>query len=193
MVHDTPPWQALIAFLVTLILATRQQWSAEDLAWSFWLVGLLFGLIYLTVYHISQGETETFIPYLVFWIFFYFIFAGFLDMVFAQYSDTSRGIAPFVSIPAAIFHAVRARWPFLITAGVALLPEYILDARTVNFTDWGKPLIGRDLLRMVALIFCLMFITLFEAGTPALYPILFIYFLPWEHIRHIYRTVRKSL
>ena len=49
------PWLALLSFVFTAFLATVEGWSAEDLAWSFWLAGLILGAIYLIVYHVAQG------------------------------------------------------------------------------------------------------------------------------------------
>ena len=62
-------------------------------------------------------------------------------------------------MPATIAQAARQRWPFLLTSGLAMLPDYILDARTVNFTDLSKPLFARDMLRMIVLVFILVALT----------------------------------
>lgn len=181
-------WRALLSFLFTVVLATYEHWSAEDLAWSFWLAGLLLGLIYLAVYQVTQGDRETLLAYPFFLLFFYFIFAGFLDITFAwtAWETTGQPMPPlFATVPTAIAHAARQRWFFLVTSGLALLPDYILDARTVNFTDWGKPLIGKDFLRMVALVFLLVPLTMLQAGLFALYAVLLVYFLPWASLREI--------
>ncbi len=87
--------------------------------------------------------------------------------------------------------AARPRWPFLLTSGLAMLPDYILDARTVNFTDLSKPLFARDLLRMIVLVFFLVALTRVHAGMFALYAILLLYFFPWERWRHLVRGIWK--
>ena len=176
------PWRAVLSFLITVILAHREQWSAQDLAWSFWLAGLLLGLIYLTVYQMAQGDRETLLAYPLFLLIFYFIFAGFLDTVFAwaAWEVTGQPMPPILAgVPAAIAHAAGGRWPFLLTSGLALLPDYILDARTVNFTDLSKPLFAKDLLRMIVLIFILVPLIMVQAGRFALDAILLVYFFPW--------------
>ncbi|MFQ5593547.1 MAG: hypothetical protein ACE5HA_05310 [Anaerolineae bacterium] len=190
------PWLRLIGFLATVLVATYEQWSAKDLAWSFWLAGLVLGLIYLAVYQTAQGDRESLLVYPFFLLFFYFLFAGFLHITFAfvAWETTGQEMPPlFATIPTAIAHAVRQRWPFLITSGLALLPDYLLDACTVDFTDLGKPLFGKDLLRMLLLIFLLVALTLMQAGVFALYAVLVVYFLPWESVRQIGRVVRERL
>ena len=184
------PWLRLAGFLITVFVATYEQWSAKDLAWSFWLAGLVLGLIYLAVYQVAQGDRETLLVYPFFLLFFYFIFASFLDLTFAwtAWALTGQPMPPlFSSVPAAIAHATRERWLFLLTSGLALLPEYVLDARTVHFTDLSKPLFAKDLLRMVALIFLLVPLAMLEVGVFALYAVLLVYFLPWRSLREIGR------
>ena len=190
----TSPWLALISFLITVVVATVERWSAQDLAWSFWLAGLALSLIYLVVYQMSQGDRETLAyPFLL--LFFYLIFAAFLDTVFAFAAWDVRGAempALFADVPTAIAHAVRRRWPFLLTSGLAMLPGYILDARTVNFADLSKPLFAKDLLRMVVLVFILMALTMARAGMFALYAVLLVYFLPWEVWRRLIARARST-
>lgn len=189
-------WRAMLSFLITVILATYERWSAQDLAWSFWLAGLLLGLIYLAVYQVAQGDRETLLVYPLFLLFFYFIFAGFLDTVFAwaAWETAGQPMPPLLAtIPVAITHAARERWPFLLTSGLALLPDYVLDARTVNFTDLSKPLFGHDLLRMIALVFILVALILLQAGVFALYAILAVYFFPWGSWRRIGRRLWRLL
>ncbi|MFQ6102515.1 MAG: hypothetical protein ACE5OS_14980 [Anaerolineae bacterium] len=190
----TSPWLDLLSFLITVMVATVERWSAQDLAWSFWLAGLLLGLIYLIVYQVAQGSRETLVYPLVL-LFFYLVFAGFLDTVFAITVWDVTGDMPglFAGMPAAIANAARRRCPFLITSGLATLPHYILDARTVNFTDLSKPLFARDALRMIVLAFILVPLTLMQAGVFALYAILLVYFLPWRSLRHLARVVRALL
>ncbi|NOZ50298.1 MAG: hypothetical protein GXP37_09680 [Chloroflexi bacterium] len=175
-----------VSFIITLILAVRDQWSAADLAWSIWLAGLLLGLIYLLVYQIAQGDRETLLAYPFFLLFFYFIFAGFLDVIFAfaRWDVLGQEMPPlFATVPAAIAHAARERWPFLLTSALSYLPIYVMDARTVHLTDLGKPLFGKDLLRMILLIFILVGLTMLRAGGLALYAVLLIYFTPWHTLR----------
>ncbi|RME84660.1 MAG: hypothetical protein D6775_04850 [Caldilineae bacterium] len=206
LVHREPspwqernPWLTLLSFLITVGLATFEHWSAEDLAWSFWLAGLVLGLVYLGVYQVAQGDRETLLAYPFFWLFFYFLFAGFLDLTFSWTAwMVEGGDMPglFAGAPVAIARAVRERWWFLITSGFTLLPTYVLDARTVNFTDWGKPMIGKDLLRMVALVFLLVPMAMFEVGIFALYAVLLVYFFPWSVLRYatgrLWRFIRRQ-
>ena len=189
------PWLALLAFLFTAVLATIEDWSAADMAWSFWLAGLLFGFIYLLVYHIAQRDSDTWILYLFLFIF-YFIFTGFLHITFSWMARDMSGepMPPlFATVPDAIARAARKRWPFLLAAAITTLPDYILDARTVHFTDLSKPLFARDILRMIALIFILVPLTMFEAGILALYAVLLVYFMPWGSLREIGRRIKNRL
>ena len=184
-------WLRLAGFLITVAVATVEQWSAPDLAWSFWLSGLVLGLIYLTVYQIAQGDKESWLLY-PFLLIFYVIFASFLDITFAWtiWETTGQSMSPlFGSVPMAIARTVDQQWPFLLTSGLAQLPDYILDARTVHFTDLSRPLFVKDLLRMVALIFLLVPLILMQTGIFALYAVLLVYFLPWESVRQIGRRV----
>ncbi len=186
------PWLQLLSFLLTVVIATVEHWSAADLVWSFWLAGLLLGCIYLAVYQVAQGDRETLLVYPLALCFFYMIFALFFYTIFAfALWDAAGEDAPslFVAVPAAITHAALQRWPFLLFSGVTLLPDYILDARTVHFTDVSKPLFTRDMLRMIILIFLLMGLTLLQLGVFALYPVLFIYFFPIRSLRQIITSV----
>jgi len=190
------PWPRLIGFLATVFVAAYEQWSAEELAWNFWLAGLVLGLPYLAIYQVAQGDRESLLLYPLALLFFYLVFAAFLDTVsaFAAWDVTGADMpALFVGVPAAIAHAARRRWPFLITSGLAHLPDYVLDARTVDFTDLSKPLFGKDLLRMFFLVFLLVALTLVQAGVFALYAVLLVYFLPWASLRQISRAVRERL
>ncbi len=183
------PWAQLLSFLLTVMIATVEHWSATDMAWSFWLAGLLFGLIYLVVYQWAQGTRETLLAYPFVLLFYYFIFASFLSGIFAWTAWEMTGEAMpsvFATIPHAVAHAAVERWPFLLFSGISMLPNYILDARTVNFTDVSKPLFARDMLRMIVLIFLLVGMTLAQLGILALYAILLVYFLPLESLRKIF-------
>ncbi len=183
-----------ISFGITLIIAMRDHWSATDLACSFWLAGFLLGLIYVLVYQIAQGDRETLLVLPLVLIFFYFIFAVFLDTIFAfaAWDTSGQGMAPlFVTIPAAMTAALRTRWPFLLTSAITHLPDFILDARTVHFTDLSKPLFTREMFRMIILIFFLMALTMIQAGAFALYVILFIYFWPWQTVRQLVRPLSQ--
>ena len=187
------PWLALLAFAFTAALATIEGWSAEDMAWSFWLAGLLFGFIYLVVYHIAQRDNETWALYFLLF-FFYFIFAAFLHITFSWMAWQATGEpmpALFATVPEAIARAARERWPFLAAAAISTLPDYILDARTVHFTDLSKPLFTRDGLRMIALIFMLVPLTMLGLGVVALYAVLLVYFTPWASLRQIGRWIKE--
>lgn len=182
------PWLQILSFILTVLIATVEGWSAEDLAWSFWLAGLLLGLFYLAVYQVAQGDRETLFAYPFVLLFFYFIFAAFLHITFAWTAWELKGEAMpalFSTIPAAIAHAARDRWPFLILSAITLVPNYVLDARTVNFTDVSKPLFARDMLRMIVLIFLLVPLNLVRLGVFALYAVLFVYFFPLKSLRQI--------
>lgn len=190
----TSPWLALISFLITVVVATVERWSAQDLAWSFWLAGLVLGLIYLAVYQMSQGDRETLLAYPFFLVLFYFIFAVFLDTIFAFATWDAGGAempALFVGVPAAIAQAARQRWAFLLTSGLAMLPDYIQDAHTVNFTDLSKPLFARDVLRMIVLVSILVALTMVQAGVFALYAVLLVYFFPWGSWHRLVRRIWK--
>jgi len=184
-------WLPILSFLLTAIIATVQHWSAEDLAWSFWLAGLMWGTVYLLVYMAAQDRKAGAI-YLFVLYFFYFIFGGFLYGAFefihremtGHWSDANIVIA----IPQAIAQAARNNWPFFIFSAITTLPDYILDARTVNFVDMSSPLYAREGFKMMVLIFILTGLTLMEVvGFFALYAILLIYFFPWGAVRNALR------
>jgi len=182
------PWIQIASFFFTVAVATINHWSAVDMAWSFWLAGFLWGLIYLMVYQWAQGDRETLVAYPFVFFFFYFIFAAFLSIIFSGIVWDLTGepmSSAFAIIPHAVVNAARQRWPFLLFSGISVLPEYILDARTINFTDVGKPLFARDMLRMIILIFLLVEMMLADLGVFALYAILLVYFLPLRSVRQI--------
>jgi len=207
------PWVRLISFLVTVVLATCQQWSARDLAWSFWLTGLLLGLIYILVYQVANslsqdqngkqhfgvrlGQALGSLAGLLFVLLLaYLIFAVFLDVIFAFVAWDMAGaeMSPFfAAVPAVISHIIARSWSFLVVSGISLLPTYIQDALTVNFTDFSKPIFARDLLRMIVLIFLLVPLTLAQLGVFALYAVLFVYFLPLDSLRQIGGQLRTRL
>ncbi len=182
-------WIPILSFVITAWIATVQHWSAEDLAWSFWLAGLMWSTVYLIVYAFSQ-ELGVGLFYLLVLFFFYFIFGGFLFGIF-QFIDAQLRIdertAPVCMVTGMLQNALSAaknNWPFFIFSGIKILPTYILDARTVNFTDVGQPLFTRDGLRMYLLIFLLTGMVLLQLGPFALYAILLIYFFPWQMLRN---------
>ena len=206
------PWVRLIAFSITLVLATFQHWSAQDLAWSFWLTGLLLGLVYIPVSQVAEilrdgrganqrpaalmGKAAAGMAGVFFvFLFAYAIFAGFLDTIFAFVAqDAGESVAPlFRVIPASIASAFAGRWSFLITSGISLLPVYVQDALTVEFTDFSKPIFARDMLRMIVLIFLLVALVLARLGPFALYVVLFVYFLPLGSLREIGDQIRELL
>jgi len=67
----------ILSFLLTAIIATVQHWSAEDLAWSFWLAGVMWGTIYLLVFAATQDSVAGGIYLFVLYLF-YFIFGALL-------------------------------------------------------------------------------------------------------------------
>jgi len=207
------PWVQLASFVVTVLLATRQHWSARELAWSFWLAGLLLGIIYIPINQIATSlrapESTPRSPVnraihalgsmaaTYFVLFFaYLIFAGFFDTIFNMIAfDAGREELTwaFASVPAMLTHILTQRWSFLITSGIAHLPAYVHDAVTVEFTDFSKPIFAKDLLRMIILIFILVPLTMGGLGILALYAVLLVYFLPWGSIRQIARQARSTI
>ena len=207
------PWVRLASFLVTLWLATRQRWAARELAWSFWMAGLMLGGIYILVNQAAEfmrseepswrarmvSALGSLAGTLFVFLFAYVIFAGFLDVVFSMIAWDLAGV-PLESItrslPAMLSRTLTERWSFLVTSGISLLPAYIRDALTVEFTDFTKPIFARDLLRMIVLIFILVPLVLLRLSFFALYPVLFVYFLPLDSLRQIggqvYGLLRRS-
>ena len=185
-------WLPILSFLLTALIATVQHWSAEDMAWSFWLAGVMWGTVYLLVYMVAQ-DLGTGIVYLFALYFFYFIFGGFLYGAFdfahwqlaGHRSDVNNII---IAIPQAIARAARNNAPFFFFSAIITLPDYILDARTVHFVDMSSPLFARDGLKMMILIFILTVLTLMEVVSfLALYAILLVYFFPWAAVRDALR------
>ena len=177
----------ILSFLLTAIIATVQHWSAEDLAWSFWLAGVMWGTVYLLVFAATQDSVAGGIYLFVLYLF-YFIFGALLYGAFQFIALDTTGRAPdaniIIAIPQAITQAARNNWPFFIFSAITTLPDYILDARTVNFVDMGSPLYARDGFRMMILVFLLTGLALMEAaGFLAIYAILFVYFFPWRMLR----------
>ncbi len=196
------PWVRLASFLVTLWLATRQRWSARELAWSFWMAGLMLGGIYLLVNQAAESLRQEVASWrsritsalqslaggFFLLLFAYAIFAGFLDVIFTMiaWDLTGAPLEPVTrSLPATLSRTLTERWPFLITSGLSQLPAYVRDALSVDSSDFTRFLFVRDLLRMIVLIFILVPLVLFQLGFFALYPVLFVYFLPLDSLRQI--------
>ncbi len=101
------PWVQLASFIVTVLVATRQHWSAREMAWSFWLAGLLLGVIYIPINQVAtslraqaserQSRTNRVMraldsmagTYFVI-LFAYAIFAGFFDTLFNMIAFETR-------------------------------------------------------------------------------------------------------
>jgi len=180
-------WIPLFSFLLTAVIATVQHWSAEELAWTFWLASLLWSVVYLVVFSFSQDMGVGWF-YIFILFFFYFIFGSFIFGIFSMIqNDLSNGPPVYTCLVTGMIqgglNAARHNWPFFIFSGIKVLPDYILDARTVHFTDVGKPLFTRDALRMYFLIFLLMAMYLLQLSQFAIYAILLIYFFPWSVLK----------
>jgi len=206
------PWVRLASFIVTVIVATVQQWSAKDIIWSFWLVGLTLGTVHILINQVYEtirksSEAEQSLLFtitaalrslagilFVFW-FAYLLFAMFIDtvMVFAALDTGTSELTPlFTTLPATFTHVLVQRWPFLLASWISFLPSYVRDALTVELTDFTKPVFAKDLFRMIVLIFILVPMTLLGLGIFALYPVLLIYFLPWNSVRQIIKQICKK-
>ena len=184
-------WLPIISFLLTAAIATVQHWSAEDMAWSFWLAGVMWGTVYLLTYMATQDIGEGVI-YLFVLYFFYFIFGGFLYGAFQFVVQDAIGQISnsniIVAIPRAIVQSARNNWAFFIFSAITTLPDYLLDARTVNFVDMSSPLYAREGFKMMILIFLLTGLVLLHlAGLLAIYAILLVYFFPWSALRQALR------
>ncbi len=177
----------LLSFLLTAIIATVQHWSARDLAWTLWFASLSWSTVYLVVFGLSQDMgLGCFYTFMLF--FFYFIFGGFIHGIFEMIYNQSHYDAPIYTCMVSSMlqgarYAVVQNWPFLLFSAIHVLPDYILDARTVHLTNLGRPLFARDGLKMYLLIFLLTIMYLLQWGAWAIYAILLIYFFPWHILK----------
>lgn len=87
------PFLDLLAFVTTVIIATRQQWSVTDMVWSFWLSSLVLGYVYLLLTTLipqrsaaDDGVRFTFNPFKalpkVVFFSFHFLFFHFVHGIF---------------------------------------------------------------------------------------------------------------
>lgn len=198
-------WSDLLAFVMTILVAVYEQWSAADLVWSLWLSSLLLGYIYILLTIIkgtaSQNSSRTLrgspiftlIFFSVHFLFFHFIHGLFLTQFFPMspvtqtYLRASLPNTPWnglhmmdsLNFPAMVWNALVLYWPFALISAFSRFDHYH-EALSIAKPDLFFPY--RRVIRMHLMIILLSFLWTAGLSGYGLYLVLIFYFFPFKSL-----------
>ncbi len=191
----------VVAFTVTLILASVGRWEARDLIWGLWCSSLCVGYAYIVtaiVAGVVRAEARSRVLFalggvglLAFFTFhfgmFHFVHGTFLNLFFPLVEE---GASPG-SIFAYLGAALRIGWPLVVMSLIARLPRFPFAGVDLKGKDaFAAPY--ANVVRMHLLIF--VFAGLHFAGLSrySIYPVLAAYFFPWRALREAVGDSRRA-
>ena len=208
----------LLCFVLTVIYAAVSNWSAGDMVWGLWISSLVLGSSFLLVSIFvmalhgpadGSGGIATlvnnpakmaqaafgvlfFVAFFSFhFIFFHFVHSAFLGEFFPLDGRSSRfrmGPTP-ASFPGLVATVFARYWPFVLLSAAGVWDEYARAIHRGGANAGGvlfRPYI--NVVRMHLTIFAVAFLNGVGLKALALYPVLFLYFLPYGEIREAMRA-----
>ena len=210
---DIPLWLqvflALVSFLITLLLASSQNWKVTDLVWSLWISSLVLGYSYLITGIVSstlrdalasQGPVGkilqavsvpssarwilAFLGGLFLLVFFsvHFLMFHFVHSVFLNlFFPIYRSASGFPNILVVIGICLTRYWPVILFSAVTSLPGFlrVTQATDINFVSMPY----RNVVKLHISIFVLAGFSLLIVNGIALYYLLILYYFPFGALR----------
>lgn len=202
----------LFSFLIMLLMAVAQDWTATEIVWSLWISSLVLGYSFivtaiLAMFFGSQetgpvGQISSFLGrdslllrligalFMMGFFSFHFLFFHFVHSIFLnQFFPLARsdvfdgmGLRYFSNI---IAICIRRYWPFILTSAISQSGKYIRAFQQVGSSLLSMPY--KNVVRMHLSIFVFAFLHIAGAPSVALYFVLIVYFFPlhglWEFLR----------
>lgn len=202
----------LFSFLLMLLTAVAQEWTATEMVWSLWISSLVLGYSFIITAILAMffGGKETgvigqvssvvgknsivlrllgavfMLAFFSFhFLFFHFVHSVFLNQFFPLVrSDVfgGMGLGYFVNLLAT---CIRRFWPFVLTSALSQLGKYIRAFQQFDSSLLSMPY--KNVVRMHLSIFVFAFLHITGVASVALYFVMFVYFFPlrdlWNFLR----------
>jgi Family of unknown function (DUF6498) len=202
----------LFSFLLMLLTAVAQGWTATEMVWSLWISSLVLGYSFiitaiLAMFFGGQGAGLVgriassagssalglrligalfMLAFFSFhFLFFHFVHSIFLNQFFPLVrSDVfdGMGLGYFVNL---ISTCIRRFWPFVLTSAISQSGKYIRAFQQFDTSLLSMPY--KNVVRMHLSIFVFAFLQITGVPSIALYFVMFVYFFPlrelWEFLR----------
>jgi Family of unknown function (DUF6498) len=204
----------LFSFLLMLLTAVAQDWTATEMVWSLWISSLVLGYSFIitailamffggkergAIGQISSavGKSSVVLRLLgaVFmlaffsfhFLFFHFVHSVFLNQFFPLVrSEVFGGIGEgyFVNVVAT---CIRRFWPFVLTSALSQLGKFVRAFQQIDSSLLSMPY--KNVIRMHLSIFVFAFLHITGVPSVALYFVMFVYFFP---LRDLWNFLRGS-
>ena len=202
----------LFSFLIMLLTAAAQKWTATEIVWSLWISSLVLGYSFIITAILAMffgdqemgpvGKISSFIGkdslllrlvgaiFMVAFFSFHFLFFHFVHSIFLNLffplvrSDVFDGMGGgyFINL---IALCIRRFWPFILTSGISQSGKYIRAFQQGGDSFLSMPY--KNVVRMHLSIFVFAFLHIVGVPSIALYFVLFVYFFPlrglWDFMR----------
>jgi hypothetical protein len=200
---------ALVSFLITLLLASAQNWKVTDLVWSLWITSLVLGYSYLITGILSstlrgavasQGPAGKFLQALpvqgsarwvlavlggLFMLVFFsvhFLMFHFVHSVFLNlFFPIYSATEGFPNIPVVVGICLTRYWPIILLSALTSLPAFlrVTQATDTNFVSMPY----RNVVKMHVSIFVFAGLSLLHVNGVGLYYLLILYFFPFGALK----------
>lgn len=211
----------LFSFLIMLLTAAAQKWTATEIVWSLWISSLVLGYSFIVTAILAMffgyqemgpvGKISSFIGkdswllrligaifmmafFSFHFLFFHFVHSIFLNQFFPLVrSDVFDGMGGgyFIKL---IALCIRRFWPFILTSGISQSGKYLRAFQQAGDSFLSMPY--KNVVRMHLSIFVFAFLHIVGVPSIALYFVLFVYFFPlrglWEFMRGSFNQTDRS-
>ena len=202
----------LFSFLIMLLTAVAQDWTATEMVWSLWISSLVLGYSFIITAILAMffGGKETgvigqissavgkssvvlrlagalfMLAFFSFhFLFFHFVHSVFLNQFFPLIRNDVFGgmeLGYFVNL---IATCIRRFWPFVLTSALSQLGKYIRAFQQFDSSLLTMPY--KNVVRMHLSIFVFAFLHIAGVPSVALYFVMIVYFFPlrglWNFLR----------
>lgn len=219
---DVPLWfqviLAMVSFLITLLLATAQNWKVTDLVWSLWITSLVLGYSYLITGIISsmlrgavaaQGPAAKFLQAFpiqsdarwilailggIFMLVFFsvhFLMFHFIHSVFLNlFFPIYSSSDGFPNFLGVIGFCITHYWPVILLSAATSIPAFLRVTQATDTNFLSMPY--RNVVRMHISIFVFAGLSFLRVGNLLLYYLLILYFFPFGALKNYLFKKRAS-
>jgi hypothetical protein len=213
---DIPLWfqvfLALVSFLITLLLASAQDWKVTDLVWSLWITSLVLGYSYLITGILSstlrgavaaqgpaakflqafplQGDARWILAILggLFMLVFFsvhFLMFHFIHSIFLNlFFPIYSSSDAFPNMLGVIGFCLTHYWPIILLSAVTSIPAFLQVTQATDTNFLSMPY--RNVVRMHISILVFAGLSFLRVGNLLLYYLLILYFFPFGALKDFF-------
>jgi hypothetical protein len=210
---DVPLWfqvfLALVSFLITLMLATAQNWKVTDLVWSLWITSLVLGYSYLITGILSstlrgavaaQGPAARILKafplegiarwvlavlgglFMLAFFSVHFLMFHFIHSIFLNlFFPIYSSSDGLPNILGVIGFCITHYWPIILLSAVTSIPAFLRVTQATDDKFLSMPY--RNVVRMHISIFVFAGLSFLRVGNLLLYYLLILYFFPFGALK----------